>query len=103
MSSNSFGPQHDFRASFVERAKEALEYFRAEFPDADVWLDNPPMVTKPLHQSPAYSLVVEGIEVVEKSDCPERFRSVADGLHKIVAEPRGMDVFKRGGEVYFSA
>lgn len=86
----SFGPQHDFRVSHEERAQQALEFFRAELPDA--------RVTMHVHEDPAYVIVIE-----ECDHTQERIDSLGSSLNDIVASPKGIDHYEDGGDVYFSA
>jgi hypothetical protein len=87
---NPMGPQHDFRKSHERRARQALEFFRAELPDSKVLIEH--------LDAGCYNLVIEGCN--RSSD---RIDSLARSLRDIVQRPRGVDHYEHGAEVYFVA
>jgi hypothetical protein len=85
-----FGPQHDFRKSPDERKDEALEYMRAEFPDAHI--------TIAPRTSGMYCLTIEECDHSE-----ERIRNVAKGLDKIVEKRLVVITFEHGADILLHA
>lgn len=86
------GEQHDFRLSHEERAQDALDFFRAELPNAHVRLDADPAV------APTRMIVVENCNHTE-----ERIENLADSLKGIVVSVMGAEHYPDGANIVFSA